>query len=140
MMIRTIAIYLIALGIIFAMAHYAYADNPHHEEHDTYDTYNTYNEYVTTEQVTDIVNTTNIENYSPDQCAGVAIAQAGANNQMYFGTKKPQMSFGVGECNGEFASSLMFGMRINNNLLLNGSWGADNDVNAFGMGATWVFK
>ena len=95
-----------------------------------------------TEQVniTELVNTTNIEHYSPDQCQGVAIAQAGANNQMYMGTKKGQLSLGVGECNGDMASSLMFGARVNANLFLNGSWATDNEVNAFGVGATWIFK
>lgn len=78
--------------------------------------------------------------YSPDECQGVAIAQAGANNTMYMGTTKPQLSLGVGECDGELASSLMFGMRVNNQLMLNGSWATDESISAFGVGATVIFK
>lgn len=90
--------------------------------------------------VTEVVNTTNIENYTPDYCQGVAIAQAGTNNQMYMGTRKPQLSVGLGECGGDLASSLMFGVGVSNNLMINGSWATDNEVNAFGVGATVIFK
>ena len=102
----------------------------------------TYTNHVTevTEltEITDVVNTYN--NYNVDECGNTAIAMAGANNQMYMGTDKPQLSLGVGECNGELASSLMFGMKLNKNLMLNGSWAADEDVNGFGVGATVIFK
>ena len=94
-----------------------------------------------TEQVnvTDEVNTYN--NYTADECQGVAIAMAGANNQMYYSTSKPQVSLGVGECHGEVAGSLMFGVKLGKNLpLLNGSIAVDEDVSAFGIGGTWVFK
>ena len=90
--------------------------------------------------VTDLVNTTNITNYTPDTCQGVAIAMAGSNNTMYMGTDKPQISLGVGECGGDLASSLMFGMKINKKMFINGSWATDNDINSFGVGATVVFK
>lgn len=90
--------------------------------------------------VTELVNTTNIENYTVDKCTGFAAAQASGNNQLYFGSDKPQLSLGLGECGGDVASSLMFGMKLKNNLMVNGSWLTDNDANAFGAGITVIFK
>lgn len=80
-----------------------------------------------------------IEQYI-DNCRGVALSQAGANNAMYMGTDKPQLSLGVGECNGDFATSLMVGGRINKQLFINGSWAKDENTNAFGAGITAIFK
>ena len=92
-------------------------------------------------EVTELVNTTNIENYTPDTCQGIAIAQAGANNMMYLGTHKPQLSLGVGECDGQMAGSIMFGVKPCKNCpMINGSWAMDENVNAFGVGATIIFK
>lgn len=95
--------------------------------------------------ITELTNTTEIidtyNNYVNDQCQGVAIAQAGANNQMYLGTHKPQLSLGIGECDGEVAGSLMFGVKPCKNCpLVNGSIAIDDDVDAYGLGATWIFR
>jgi len=122
----------------------AYA-NGWHDEHDTYniyDTYNTYNEYVTTEEVSEVVNTTNIENYSPDRCQGVAEAQAAANNLMDTGSSAPQLSLGAGVCDESWATSLQFGMRVNNKMFLNGSWGRNylHDKDSAGVGLHVKFK
>ena len=138
--IDNIMIVMFAVGLLF-LSSAVFADRWHHEEHDTYDTYNTYNEYVTTEQVTDIVNTTNIENYSPDQCQGVALAMATGSHQLYGGTQRPQFSVGAGECSGEVAGSLMFGVKPwKKGPLINGSFALDEDVSAFGIGASWVVR
>jgi hypothetical protein len=93
------------------------------------------NNYTT--NVTEITEYSRLQDYD---CNGVAIAMAGANNTMNFGTLKPQVSIGIGECNGELASSLMGGVRLSNNLFINGSWATDESVNSFGIGGTWVFK
>ena len=91
--------------------------------------------------VTEVVNTTNIENYTGDHCQGVAIAQAGANNQMYMGTSKPQASIGLGECGGDWAGSAMFGIKPCQDCpMLNGNWAFDDNINAFGLGATFIFR
>ena len=95
--------------------------------------------------VTELTNTTDIvneyNNYVNDRGQGVAIAMAGANNQMYLGTHKPQLSLGIGECGGEVAGSIMFGMKPCKNCpLINGSIAIDNDVDAYGIGGTWLFK
>ena len=75
-----------------------------------------------------------------NECQGVAIAMAAANNTMYAGTDKLQVSGGMGTCEGEWAGSLMGGMKVRNNMFINGNWAFDEKVNAFGFGATWVFK
>jgi hypothetical protein len=56
------------------------------------------------------------------------------------GTEHPQLSGGMGECGGDWAGSIMGGLRITNNMLINGNWAFDDRVNAFGFGATWIFK
>ena len=110
------------------------------------------NNYITVEPTTtnastdvydsaDIVDSHSVtNNYTADKCVGLAAAQASGSNQMYFGSDKPQLSLGLGECGGDLASSLMFGMKIKNNLMLNGSWLTDNDANAFGIGLNVIFK
>lgn len=75
-----------------------------------------------------------------DECQGVPIAMAAANNQMYMGTDNLQVSGGMGTCGSNWAGSLMAGMRVRNNLMINGNWAFDERVNAFGFGATWIFK
>ena len=109
--------------LVLLIAFNAYADNPHR----------------TTSNIT---NTTEVINkFTNDECQGVAIGAAGANNQMYLGTHKPQLSLGVGECNGEVAGSLMFGMKPCKGCpLINGSIAVDDDVDAYGAGMTWIFK
>lgn len=98
-------------------------------------------------QVQNDLNTTNqtavnnITDYQYNDCQGVAIAMAAANNQMYMGTSKPQLSGGMGECNGDWAGSLMFGMKPCDNCpILNGNWAFDDRVNAFGFGATFILR
>ena len=94
-----------------------------------------------TPTTTQTTNVTETIYYEADKCIGVPLAMAVGNNQLYMGTDKPQASIGVGECGGSLAGSAMFGMKLRNNLMVNGSWGFDdNDVNAFGLGATFVFK
>ena len=109
---------------------YAYAD-PHHN--------NTYVTEVTeVTELTEVFNTYN--DYAYDECNGVALSMAAASNQMYMGTKKPQISLGGGECRGEFAGSLMFGKMLNNGMLLNAAIAADENVEAFSINATWILK
>jgi hypothetical protein len=107
------------------------ADNPHHG-HVT--------EVVTeVTEVTEMMNTYN--NYTIDTCQGVAIAQAGANNHMFMGAHKPQLSLGLGECGGNIAGSIMFGMMINKRWpMINGSIAIDENVKAYGLGMTVIFK
>ena len=96
---------------------------------------------VTIENVQPLdLSTQSLSEVSYNQCQGIPIAMAAANNQMYMGTNKPQLSGGMGECNGNWAGSLMGGMRIRNNLMINGNWAFDDNVNAFGFGATFIFK
>jgi len=79
--------------------------------------------------------------HSSNECQGVAIAQATGNNQMYLGTNKPQLSLGLGNCQGEVAGSLMFGAKPGRDWpMINGSIAADNDVTAVGVGGTWIFQ
>lgn len=99
------------------------------------------NNYITNEYVT----TSTIDSdysYEADKCQGVPMAMAVGNNQMYMGTNKPQASIGFGECDGKLAGSAMFGVKPCPNCpLINGNWAFDdNDVNAFGLGATFIFK
>lgn len=104
------------------------------------DRYHTVNVPVVLE-VEQVSNVTEITEYSYNDCQGVPMAMAAANNQMYMGTHKPQASIGVGECGGDVAGSLMFGMKPCNNCpLINGNWAFDENVNGFGLGATFVFK
>lgn len=93
-----------------------------------------------TVDVVDLTNTSITDGYTVNECQGVAIAMAGSNNTMYMGTDKPQLSLGIGECEGDLASSLMFGMRLNKSMMINGSWATDNDINAFGIGLGVIFK
>jgi hypothetical protein len=90
--------------------------------------------------VNEVTNVNDIANYTYDDCQSVAIGQAAASAQMYFGTNKPQISLGMGECGGDWAGSLRGGMKLRNNLMFNGAWSFDEDVNAFGLGATFIFK
>ena len=98
------------------------------------------NNYIT--EVTEITEYSQLENYgyTADNCQGIAISQAGANNQLYLGSSAVQASIGIGECGGEFASSLMMGMQINTNMMINGSFAKDEDVNAYGVGLWVQFK
>ena len=74
-----------------------------------------------------------------NDCQGIPVAMAAANNQMY-NVKSLQVSGGMGTCGGEWAGSIMGGMKVRNNMFINGNWAFDEKVNAFGFGATWVFK
>jgi len=125
---------LLAFAVFFSIAQQASADHRYY--------YPPVQATSVTEvvNVTELVNTTNIDNYTPDTCQGVAIAMAGSNNTLHFGTDHPQLSLGIGECNSDLASSLMFGMKVNKNMMLNGSWATDNEVNAFGVGVGIIFK
>ena len=94
--------------VMMILATVALASGSHHNDTVTnvYNTYDTYVTNVTEEQrITDLVNTTNIQNYTQDHCNGVAIASAGANNHMSLATNKAQVSLGLGECSGEVAGS-----------------------------------
>ena len=75
-----------------------------------------------------------------DDCQGIPIAMAVGNNQMYYGTDNLQVSGGMGTCDDNWAGSIMGGMRVNNNMMINGNWAFDEKVNAFGFGATFIFK
>ena len=106
-------------------------------------------EPTTTNSTTDVIDNANIidsvstiNNYTIDNCQGVAEAQAAANNQMYMGTDKPQLSMGAGTCSESWATSLMFGMRLNDRMMLNGSWGHNyyTDVDSGGIGLLVIFK
>ncbi len=139
-------LYALLFLILMAVTVTALADNPHHgggedtvtNVYNVYDTYNQYDEYVThvteEQRVTELLTTTNVQNYTPDECQGVAIAQAGTNNQMNMGVSAPQWSVGIGECEGEVAGSLMIGVKPSKDLLINGSIAIDEDVRAFGLG------
>ena len=140
----------IAVVLIYAIfTSDARGASPHHDHPapvtyvtEVYETYEvTETVYATDEQIAQALDTVSPSvAYTPDDCQGVAIAQAGANNVMYMGTDKPQISLGLGECDGEFASSLMGGIRLNNKLMLTGSWARDEDVDAYGVGLNMVFK
>jgi len=133
--------FVIVLGIVFATV--ALASGSHHNDTVTnvYNTYDTYVTNVTEEQrITDLVNTTNIQNYTQDQCQGVAIASALGNNHMSLATNKAQLSFGLGECGDEVAGSLMLGVKAGKNALINGSYARDEDIDSFGVGFTWILK
>ena len=145
------ALAFIAVILIYAIfTSDAQGASPHHDVPapvtyvtEVYETYNvTETVYATDEQIAQALEAASPTTYSytPDDCQGVAIAQAGANNVMYMGTDKPQISLGLGECGGEFASSLMGGIRLNNKLMLTGSWARDEDVDAYGVGLNMVFK
>ena len=132
-----------SLALLMMFATVALADNPHHNDTVTnvYNTYDTYVTNVTEEQrITDLVNTTNISNYTQDECNGVAISSAIGNNHMSLATNKPQLSFGVGNCRDEFAGSIMFGVKAGKNALINGSYAKDENVNAIGLGLTIILK
>lgn len=125
------------LGLFF-IALPSFADDPHRRWVPTQIT-----EVTEVTNITELTNTTDIINEfnNYNRCQGVAIAQAGANNQMYLGTHKPQLSLGIGECGGEVAGSLMFGMKPCKNCpLINGSIAVDDDVDAYGIGATFIFR
>lgn len=153
---------LIVFIALFYTIKNSHAVSPHHEHDTSQNPPQEHINYYNTYEVTEVINATdaqiqtavqaiqdaqtldatslNSTSLNYDKCHGVAIAMAGANNQMSIGTDKPQLSVGIGECDGEFASSLMFGVRINPKILINGSWATDEDVNAFGLGLNMVFK
>jgi hypothetical protein len=92
--------------------------------------YNTYNNHLSE---------TTVNQY--DDCKGAALSSAIGNTQMYLGTRKPQLSVGMGSCGGEYAGSLMFGARpCDSCALVNGSFSTNGDVNTLGIGATFLFK
>ena len=126
--------------ILLLISTVAFADNRHQHNYEPVNIpvildFSTIND---TNLTTQTVETTQLTTF--DDCQGVSMAMAAGNNQMYFGTNKPQASIGVGECGGDVAGSLMFGMKLRNNIMLNGSWGFDERVNAFGVGGTFIFK
>ena len=132
-----------SIALFMMIATVALASGSHHNDTVT-NVYNTYDAYVTNvteeQRITDLVNTTNISNYTQDHCQGVAIASAGANNHMSLATNKAQISLGMGECGGEVAGSLMLGVKAGKNALINGSYARDEDIDSFGIGFTVILK
>jgi len=128
-------VFVLALSLAFATL--AFAGNPHHDHE---------------EPVANVTNVTHVfelpditantyNTYETDSCQGVAIAQALGNNHLSAVTHKTQASLGAGECNGEYAGSLMLGIKPNKKWpLISGSYAIDEDTESFGAGATWVFK
>jgi hypothetical protein len=75
-----------------------------------------------------------------DGCKGAALSSAIGNTHMAFGVRKPQLSVGIGVCEGEYAGSVMFGDRpCDSCAMMNGSFSTNGDVNTFGLGATFAF-
>jgi hypothetical protein len=110
--------------LILLLSFSAFADKNHHSHNSS--SYETINNYT-------------INQY--DDCKGAALSSAIGNTQMYLGTRKPQLSVGMGSCGGEYAGSLMFGARpCDSCALVNGSFSTNGDVNTLGIGATFLFK
>jgi hypothetical protein len=118
--------------ILLSIAFSAFAGGKHHDH------YPVYVPQTTSTAVTDTFNTYNT--YEVDKCQGIEEGQAAAAAPVYMGTDSPQMAFGAGECGGDWAGSIRGGLRIQKNLMINGNWTFSEDVNAFGIGGTVVFK
>jgi hypothetical protein len=94
----------------------------------------------TTNNYTEVVELTELKPvFQSNHCSGVAIGQATANTQMHFGTNKPQVAIGIGNCGDSWAGSIMSGIKIKENLMINGSFAKDENVDAFGVGLNVIF-
>jgi hypothetical protein len=95
----------------------------------------------TTNNYTEVVELTELKPvFQSNHCQGVAIGQATANTQVYMGASKPQLSLGLGACEGEVAGAIKLGMKLSKNTMINGSFAKDESVDAVGVGFTIILQ